>query len=75
MPEIGDRLVYHDRISNLGNAFQTFLDYGIYPALETLVIGFGENNRKLLQGTKAKVSKGGFNYNNAYSTRMGGRFL
>jgi hypothetical protein len=75
MPEIGNRLVYHDRISNLGNAFQTFLDYGIYPAFETLIIGFSENNRKLIQGDKAKVAKGSFNYANAYSTRTGGRFI
>ncbi len=74
MPDVGNRLVYQDRIANLGNAFQTFLDYDVFTAFETLVIGFGENNRKLVQGDKSKTPKGSFNYNSAYSTRTG-RYL
>ncbi|MEM3271775.1 MAG: hypothetical protein QXX42_00905 [Thermoplasmatales archaeon] len=67
MPDYGERLVYKDRIENIKNAVSTFRDYGITPALMALYIGFGENNRKLIFGSKAKIAKGTFEYENPYS--------
>ncbi len=66
MADYTDRLAYQDRVENVKNAVLTFKDYGIYPAIYSLVIGFGENNRKLVFGAKAKVPKGAFNYENPY---------
>jgi len=68
---VGERLVYHDRIKNIQNAVATFKDYDLYTALETLLIGFGENNRKLIFGNRSRVPKGAFDYSNAYA--FGGR--
>ncbi|MEM3334280.1 MAG: hypothetical protein QW745_08820 [Thermoplasmata archaeon] len=67
MADYTERLAYQDRIENIKNAVLTFKDYGILPAVEQLIIGFGENNRKLIFGSKAKTTKGSFEYSNPFS--------
>jgi hypothetical protein len=67
MADYTDRLVYQDRIENVKNAAVTFKDYGVLPAVTAIIVGFGENNRKLLFGAKAKVTKGNFDYKDPYA--------
>jgi hypothetical protein len=57
-----DRLVYQDRIQNLRNAIDELVEVGLVPAIIDALYGFGENNRKLLMGTRARVPKGSFEY-------------
>lgn len=71
MADYSERLAYQDRVENVKNAVLTFKDYGIFSAVEALVIGFGENNRKLVFGSKARVPKGSFSYSDPYE--KGGR--
>ncbi|MEM0073049.1 MAG: hypothetical protein QXM17_08770 [Metallosphaera sp.] len=60
---IGNRLVIDDRLNNIINTLTVSLrGSGVPGAIMNMLVGFGENNRKLLYGDSYYLKKGQFDY-------------
>lgn len=67
MPEnIGERLVYKERMQNIRDAVETFKDRSFEEGLLGLLSGFGHNNRKLVLGRNEAMGTGKFSPEGTY---------